>query len=578
MRTVPVSGETELGPERPRSSVEDAAIWRRFRGAAGDDVRIGTFQRLKLTPPAQQIFSEHLVPVSDGDKQRGLELLSGEWRFGEEVQYLKAGEAPWRVALPTKHFADRLHTFGWLEDLLSAGDEGRARAGVLLDDWNEIFGRPNGFAWRLDPLSQRTWHHLLHAHALLDGASPEVRRTRLDALWRQVRFLAGELDGSQDPKTRWMGAAALAAAAICFRGGQGVEEAMARLEAEVTAQILPDGGHVSRSPSRLLEALKHLLVLKRGLLASAQVVPEWMDRQIPRLAGMVSFFRAGDGALLAFNDSEEARAEEVSAVLAHLEGVRRFLVAPKSGFQKMERGRLRLILDCGECPPRPFSEAAHSGALGFEFSDGAARIVTSMGFSPDVNVDRQAQARSTKSHSTLILAGRDSGAFTLNDDSRLHALQGPEGISAKRLEESDDVWLDAQHGGYKSAYGLLHRRRLFMAADGERLTGEDSLARPVSQAMTDERKPIPFEIRFHLHPSVTAMSGRDGIRLMCDTGTVWLFKTSHEGARLDRTIYLSRGRIERTEQIVLAGFADPNSDGLTPPNCIRWTFIREAAE
>ena len=114
-----------------------------------------------------------------------------------------------------------------------------------------------------------------------------------------------------------------------------------------------------------------------------------------------------------------------------------------------------------------------------------------------------------------------------------------------------------------------------MAGDGGRLAGEDSLVRPISQGPSEERKFINFEIRFHLHPTVTAMMGKDAIRLICENGAVWRFKTSHEGARLERTAYLARGVVERPEQIVMAGFADPNSDGTEPPNCIRWAFVKE---
>jgi uncharacterized heparinase superfamily protein len=95
--------------------------------------------------------------------------------------------------------------------------------------------------------------------------------------------------------------------------------------------------------------------------------------------------------------------------------------------------------------------------------------VTSCGFSAEVNIDWQAAVRRTSAHSTLILSGRDSATFSMNEATRLLSASGPDGISAKRLEESDEIWLDAQHGGYKPAHGLLHRRRLFMAGDGNAL-------------------------------------------------------------------------------------------------------------
>ena len=47
-----------------------------------------------------------------------------------------------------------------------------------------------------------------------------------------------------------------------------------------------------------------------------------------------------------------------------------------------------------------------------------------------------------------------------------------------------------------------------------------------------------------------------------------------EKAKLEETIYLGRGIVERCEQIVLSGTASPNSDGSTPPNCIRWAFLK----
>jgi uncharacterized heparinase superfamily protein len=68
------------------------------------------------------------------------------------------------------------------------------------------------------------------------------------------------------------------------------------------------------------------------------------------------------------------------------------------------------------------------------------------------------------------------------------------------------------------------------------------------------------------------------IALKSDFGIVWRFKTSHTGARIEKTVYLSRGVVEKSKQIVLGGRADPNSDGSAPPNCVRWAFLRDDSE
>ena len=569
-------GDSHSLAERTRSGSDDAALWRRFRGTGGEDVKIGVLQRLKQAAPAPQGFSHHLADLVPSDLLRGEALISGIWRIGMSRMTLAPGEDPWSLALPSKHVADRLHRFAWLPDLFAQGEDGAARARALVDSWIAGHGRFNGFSWRIEPTAVRLWNWLRCGAALFEVGDAAACGERLDCYIRQVRYLGEVVDTSPEPKARWNAAVVLVANALCFGDTLALGPALDRLDAECTAQILPDGGHVSRAPSRTLGCLLQLLALEDLLTRSGGAVPDFFGKWIPRMGAMVAFFHVPDGALDPFNDGDESRPEVVEAALSRLPAPpRRFTFAPKSGFQKLEKHRLRLVLDCGEAPGEPFGDQAHAGALGFDLSDGPARIVTSCGFSSEVNVDWQAAVRRTSAHSTLILSGRDSATFTLNEETRLQSVSGPEGISAKRLEESDEIWLDAQHGGYKAAYGLLHRRRLFMAANGERLAGEDSLVRPISQPPAEDRKFINFEIRFHLHPTVTAMMSRDAIRLICDNGAVWRFKTSHEGARLERTAYLARGVVERPEQIVIAGFADPNSDGQEPPNCVRWAFVKE---
>lgn len=563
---------------RRRDAEEDAALWRRFKGRAGEDARFASAQRLKLASAAPSGFSLYPRAFIPQDRQRGEALLSDVWRIGMEREQLAPGETPWRLTPPSKHFADRVHRFDWLNDLITRGPAGEDRARLLVDEWVDVFGGFDGFAWRAGPLADRVWNWMLGGRRLFETGEPAALRNRLEAFTRQVRHLEESIDASCDPAARWKGACALVAVSICLFAGKELDQLVGRLETETSAQILPDGGHVQRSPSLGLAALFDFLTLADLFERSGRTAPEFITRFIPRMGAMVQFFRSGDRALEPFNNGDEARPEQVTAALNALDSSpRHFMVSPKSGFQKLEKRGVRLVLDCGAAPLPPFADAAHAGALGFELSDGPSRIVTSCGYSPLVNLDWQAAVRRTRAHSTLCIAGRDSAPFQMREESRLLAPSGPEGISSKRLEEEDEIWLDAQHGGYKAAYGLLHRRRLFMSADGRRVTGEDSLVRPVSQGESRERRFVNYEIRFHLHPTITAMMGQDYIRLTLENGMRWRFKTSHPKARIEKTIYLGRGTVERSEQIVLAGQADPNSDGSEPPNCVRWAFLKDVA-
>ncbi|MEL7547559.1 MAG: heparinase II/III family protein [Pseudomonadota bacterium] len=564
------------GPRR--SAEEDAQLWERYRGRTGADAKATPLHRLQIGGSIPARIDQHLEPVLPADRLRGEMLLKGVWRIGTDRLTLEDGAAPWGDPTPSKHYADRLHRFDWLLDLTSMGDAGEERARAMVDDWISNFGRFDGFSWRVGCTADRVWNWMRCGSALFDVGEQEFRDNRLEALARQIRHVAALADTEIEPSARWRSACIAVAGDLCLFEGRGNELAMQRLEAECTAQLLPDGGHVSRSPSRALATLADLIALRNLLLRCDRPCPDFLKRWISLAGGMVTFFRSGDGALPPFHDGSESLPNSVSAVLEQLESPpRRFAVAPKSGFQKLAKGETLLILDAGAAPQRPFGDRAHAGALSFELNDADARLITACGWSPELDLDFQEAVRRTSAHSTLIIEDVDSCGFVANDETRLLYPIGPEGISAKRLEEDDEIWLDAQHGGYKSQYGLLHRRRLFMSGDGKRLTGEDSLARPVSAGRSEEVTTIPFAIRFHLHPTVAAETAGDSILLQSEFGPRWRFKTSHSRAQLSDTVYFARSGVERSRQIVLHGDAERNSDGSAPPNCVRWAFLKDDA-
>ncbi|MEO0784114.1 MAG: heparinase II/III family protein [Pseudomonadota bacterium] len=560
-----------------RTPEEDAALWRRFRGGLGEAAKPSASQWLKVvTTPSPAFDWSRFIHPAPHDPLRGDAVLRGIWRAGAE-RYDQAGTlAPWDIPGASLHFQDRMHRFDWIVDLANQPEGGPAAAVALVDTWIDTHGKFDGFSWRAGPCADRVWNWMRCGSLLFADPEASSTKLRLNALRRQVSHLEALADTTVDIDARFrIGAIQTVVGALSGDAGK-LQSGLERLENESTAQVLPDGGHVSRSPERLLRAMLDLAAVQATLRVSGALEPEFFGKWLPRMGAMLNFLRCDDGGLYPFNDGGEARNEDIDAALSVLDAPpRRFTFSPKSGFQKLERGALRLILDVGRAPDQPFGDMAHAGALGFELSDGPARLVTSCGYSKEVNVDLQAAVRRSGAHSTLVLGGRDNASFTVNESSNLLSPNGPEGISAKRLEEDDEIWLDSQHSGYKDTFGLLHRRRLFMSGDGRRLTGEDSLVRPISREPAEDDRPIGFEIRFHLHPTVTALMGRGAILLECENGLRWRFKTSHPGARLERSLYLARNTVEHPDQIVISGRADPNGDGSEPPNCVRWAFLRD---
>src|SRR5690606_38636036 len=153
---------------------------------------------------------------------------------------------------------------------------------------------------------------------------------------------------------------------------------------------------------------------------------------------------------------------------------------------------------------------AHASALAISVDDGSERLITSCGANPDLEPALRDASRRTAAHSAFSLNGEDSAVFIPDPATGLRAPEGPAQLAIRRLEEGNEYLLEGQHGGWRVRHGLVYRRRLYVAKDGGRITGEDSISRPMSEtALPQNTALIPFEIRFHLHPDVQMLDGPD---------------------------------------------------------------------
>ena len=86
-----------------------------------------------------------------------------------------------------------------------------------------------------------------------------------------------------------------------------------------------------------------------------------------------------------------------------------------------------------------------------------------------------------------------------------------EAVEARRQEAEGALLVELSHDGWVKRFGMRHERRLYLDMASDELRGEDALV-PVDPAGVGEegRRFIPFKIRFHVHPDVSASLARDG--------------------------------------------------------------------
>ncbi|MBO6795801.1 heparinase II/III family protein [Maricaulis sp.] len=521
------------------------------------------------------------------DGEHGDSICDGRFSLAGDQLIARDGSDIWEMLTPSRAFAEQLHGHVWLRDVVSAPNhDGATEARRLVDTWVAKHGRWNSFIWSPSVMSLRVMNWLRAGETLFGDAAGDADNTRRrrSLLARQAKHLLRTLPIAEDGRIRLRAALAATITGLCLPGQTALQRAgMTAVAAEVTRQILPDGGHVSRAPQATAEALIDL----QGLVDIAEMsgipVPTEISRGIARLRAMVRFFQMADGGLASFHGGGEFDRGAVDHALTRTdEPIKPFGFAPHSGYHRTEAEGATVLFDVGDAPRGELSTEAHASALSIEFCTPGGRLVVNCGWHDAQTSDWREAVRATAAHSTLVLGEVSSSKILAGSwqremmGARLVAPKGQ--VSARRNEGEMGIWLEGSQEGYRDRYGLSHRRRIFLAADGGDLRGEDALFRPVTDGPPDDIEVrFPFAIRFHLHPSVRASLSRDNMSalLVQTNGDGWRFRTDGGPISLERSVYLAAGAPpQRATQIVIHGEAEPFGAGDRPPNRVRWAFQR----
>lgn len=491
------------------------------------------------------------------------------------------GESPFAIEAPSLEWRLALLGFGWLRHLRAADTMlARANARALIADWMDVCGDPPGgdpagrgareAGWSVDTVARRVLAWISHSPLILDGADRAFYRRFMKSLARQCAWLARALGGGLEGDARLFAAVALAQFAICADMSAGRRRAaLAWLDREIAAQILPDGGHIGRNPGMIVEALLCLLPLRQAFAASGGETPQSLIGAIDRMLPMLRMLRHDDGALALFNGMGATRADVLATLLAYEDSAAGALThAPHAGYLRLSAGDVALIADVGGAPPRGFSGRAHAGALSFELTAGGHRLIVNCG-APDRDLGGLNEAaRQTAAHSTLALDDTSSARFgaepALSEWLEHRMLFGP---GPAVVERAPAGAVAATHDGYVRRFGLRHRRVFRLTEDA--LEVEDAL-----EPSGDAAAQAPaLALRLHIHPTVAIAADAGGrVLLEPPLGAAWVFEIESEGEAisLEESIFMAAPEGPRpTRQIVVSRPAGP----LAP---LRWRLRRLA--
>jgi uncharacterized heparinase superfamily protein len=495
-----------------------------------------------------------------GDAKCGAAIAAGEIELTGEL--VRNPSPRWSPPSVGSEWLSAWHAFGWLSDLAAAGGAARLVGRELIQSWIAENASWNGLAWRSDILATRVFAWIAYFDEFVKrDQEDEFRRAMLASLVAQLRHLARTASWEVAGAGRLRALKGLVAGLAVLGGAdQRLAKTLKILERELADQILPDGGHISRSPSLQLQVLQDLIDT-RAVLRSAQIeVPVALKGAIERMAPMLRFFRHGDRRLALFNDSVEGDGVLIDLVLTRSEAKGRAPShAPDTGFDRLQASKSLVLIDTGVPPPRGFDSHAHAGTLSFELSHERERIIVNCGAYRGPKPNWWRVARASAAHSVMVVA--DTNSVEIRADGTLGRI--PTSVARERAEHEGQQWVSATHDGYRERFGLIYARQMFLSANGEDLRGEDKLTGLPGAA---------FAVRFHLHPSVQASLVQDASAsalLRLASGMVWQLRAAGAEMSLGESIYLGSGEARKTQQVVLSGTVP--AGGAT----VRWAIRRE---
>lgn len=545
-------------------------MWRRARLR----MRVGPLYRWRFSGRAPERVLVAPPDLRLADSHIAADIYAGRFALAGHIVET-GGESPFQLNVANRAWTDSLHGFRWLRHMREAGtDLANANARALVSDWIAIHGgRITGPAWQPAVTATRVIAWLQHSTVVLQGCELPFYRTFLKSLSAQIRYLRAMVPDMPAGEDRLRARVAIAMASLSLpQSPASVRQAAKRLDTELKEQILPDGGHVSRSPMAVLELLADLLPLRQTYATQGETPPPELVPAVERMLPMLRFFRHQDGNLARFNGAGATSPDRIMAILQHDETQGAPLTyATHSGFNRLQLGQTTVIADTGAAPPVDVSGRAHAGCLSFELSSGRHHFIVNCGVDVFGPPEYLPLSRATAAHSTATLNDTSSARFANSgwtyDVIGAPLVQGPRNTPCQRDDGDGFRSFTASHDGYGPRFGIIHERMLLLRENGYILDGADRFHRPGGEPPRAKNDAVA--LRFHVHPDIDVWQDEHGqVTLAAASGETWVFTTGGARPAIEDSIFFAGiAGPARTRQIVISFNASELPD-------VRWRLTR----
>lgn len=517
----------------------------------------GPLHKAKLSGPApDRLYLQPSYPRTP-DRILTENFLQGKIQLaGTSVEIQGNLSQLWEQLPKEGEIFDYSHGFSWLQGIALLNREGsdllqNNTVKDIVEGWLDHHENWSPSIWSPALVAERLMHWCCQSDMILKHGDTLWRSRFLNSMAHQARHLAHVAHKAPPGIAALNTAMGLCLAGLCLPACDvALERGQELMRRELRLQVRSDGGHISRNPSNQLELVIRLQMVEKAYLDRGIEVPGHLRLVLGRATSMVQFFRCPDGKLAVFNGGYE---DDSSAIIETAkikdEDAIPFGFARYTQYQRLNAARALLIADVGARLKDTRENAVLSNFTGsgsFQFSSGRNRLVVNCGNGDHLGGEWPKAMRQDSAHSGLSFEGNNHKSI-FTGETKHHRLEEVSGILLEITKpfHTKSASVAPAHDSDMPGW----QRRLYLAAGGDDLRGEDRLFNiPLKLAAL-------WRFRFHLAPGIKASLARDeqSVILACPNEEGWRFRTNFTGLRLENSVYCGCGGAPlNTEQIVLA--------------------------
>tara|TARA_A200000113_G_scaffold81643_1_gene72658 strand:- start:172 stop:1716 length:1545 start_codon:yes stop_codon:yes gene_type:complete len=417
--------------------------------------------------------------------------------------------------------------FNFIRDLKSEGSiKARLTARSLVENWIKEDHNLRSHKFNSVVMAERISCWSFNYSWFAESGGLDFQKKILNSIAVQSKFLELKLDQSNDNLEKIIIIKGiLVSKSILYETIDNINQLLTIINEKIEILTNTDGGHISRSPVKQLDLLRHLIEIRSIIAILKNVDAEELHQKTIKMGEFCRSFQMPNEYFSWFHGGSLIPKEIIKQTLNRIGYKNKiFSLAEETGFCRLSNMNSVLFVDIGLNKKTIHNTKA--SLFAFEFFYKKEKIISNLG---EINNSKYKNMKnslsSTAAHSGLNIDDRNNIDLSGRRITRISNIQFG--------KTKDGNLLDVTHSGYETIFGVHHKRQIYLSNKKNEIRGRDEILNIGNIGSI----PKNAYIRFHLHHGIELIKTRSGsILLNHQKGYVWKMSSNHKNISIENSV------------------------------------------